>query len=190
MKKISNNSKIIYVIIFTCLSLLYFCSCEKKEPPVSPIPDELLQRVISELNLENDFAGVDYKSDSEAQKLSESKAKELYMGEDKNKQAVDLSRIEKYSIKLGSDISANETGIFRVYDKSSSVEYVEDIVKNRLLSVQQKFKDFMGEDDDAHRQLNTANSGEVRTYGEYIYYVIHPDKDKIFEKIENIFRDE
>ena len=185
MKKI-----IVYLMLLSCISFLYFCSCEKKEPPISPVPDEIMQKVISELELNNDFSGDTYRSDSESQKLSEERANELYAGQEKDKQIIELAKIEKYSIKLGSDNSANEIGIFRTYDKSSSVKYIEDMVKNRLLAVQQKFINYAPEQTDTHSQINTANSGEVRTYGQYIYYIIHPSKDRIFEKIENIFRDE
>lgn len=185
---------IIYITISICLSLLYFCSCEKKEPPITPVPDKIMQKVLSELELNNDFSGNIYisESDSENQKLSADKANELYAGTETDKKIIDLAKIEKYSIKLGTDSSANEIGIFRVYDKSSSVRYVEDIVRNRLLAVQQKFIDYMPDNDkiETQNQINTANSGEVRTYGEYIYYIIHPDKDKIFEKIETMFRSE
>ena len=187
MKKINFSVIIIYILIFNCL---YYFSCEKKEPLVTPVPDEIMQKVIADLELDKDFSGEIYKSGSENQKLSEEKAKELFSGEEKDKQIIDLEKIEKYSIRLGSDSSANEIGIFRTYNKSSSVKYIEDIVKNRLLAVQHKFKDYISEDPDSQSPITTANSGEVRTYGQYIYYIIHPDKDKIFEKIEDIFRSE
>ena len=32
------------------------------------------------------------------------------------------------------------------------------------------------------------NDAEVRSYGNYVYYVSHPKKDKIFEIIENALR--
>lgn len=187
-----NQFNLIAVLGLILIYILVCCSsCAKKEPENSPLPEKIMADVIKDLELGEDFTGIVYNSESEteAQTLSEEKAKELYSEKEnaKNNQPIDISKIEKYIITLGTDTSPNEIGIFRLYRDSASTEYVKNMAKNRILSIQHKFE---GSVSGVNSDIAVANSGEARSYGNYVYYVIHPEKDKIFEKIEDIFKGE
>jgi len=165
-----------FIIISALLSSVY--SCEKREPEVKPDPSEIMGKISAEFPEYN--KGANYESSIKSKKLSESKATELY-SQDKNK-PVDLSKIEKYSILLASENSAGEIGILKLYDKVNT-EYVKEMAQTRILKMQDYFKS------NPDTSLSViSNNAEIRSYGNYVYYVSHPQKDKIFEIIENSLR--
>ncbi|MCL1858116.1 MAG: DUF4358 domain-containing protein [Oscillospiraceae bacterium] len=125
--------------------------------------------------------GADYESCKKSKELSDSKATELYSN-DKNK-AVDMSKIEKYSIIQAGENSADEIGIFKLYDKVNS-EYVKEMAQTRIL----KMQDYAIKSSFDVNMSEIFNNAEIRSYGNYVYYVSHPQKDKIFEIIENSLR--
>ena len=166
------KNKILYFIII--LSLLAFCySCEKKEPAAQPDPNEIMQKITEKFS-ESD---VKYDSAEKSKKLSESDADDIYSGDKSN--PVDLSKIEKYSIIKSDENSANEIGIFKLYDKTNS-DYVKKMAQARISKMQGS--------DTSTAISDIFNDAEIRSYGNYVYYVSHPQKDKIFEIIEDTLR--
>ena len=168
------------VIIFSLLLPVY--SCAKKEPAANPNPNAIVRK-ISEQFPEYDKSA-DYDSGEKSKELSESKANELYSN-DKTK-PVDLSKIEKYFITLAkpSENSANEIGIFKLYDKVNA-DYVKEMAQTRISKMQEYCK---SQSDIDISIIEAFNNAEIRSYGNYVYYVSHPQKDKIFEIIENTLR--
>ena len=159
------------------LSLLAFVySCEKKEPKMQPAPFAIMQKIAEQFQEYNRDA--DYESNKKSKELLESKANEIY-SDDKNK-PVDLSKIEKYFIITADENSASEIGIFKLYDKVNT-EYVKEMAQTRILKMQ-------GQNNSDVELSKILNDAEVRSYGNYIYYVSHAQKDKIFEIIENCLR--
>jgi len=158
----------IYIIII--LSLLAFAySCEKKEPAVQPEPSEIMAKITEQFQVNK----ANYDSREKSKELSSAEAAELY-SEEKNK-PVDLSKIEKYSIIKSEENSEVEIGIFKLYDKVNA-EYVKDMAQNRILKLQES------------ANIKVYNDAEIRSYGNYVYYVSHPQKDRIFEIIEDTLR--
>ena len=171
---------ILFIIILALLSAVY--SCEKKEPAAKPDPGEIMKKIAEDFP-EYNSKDINYDSGEKSKELQESKATELY-SDDKNK-PVDLSKIEKYSIKLKSKLTdADEIGIFKLYDKVNA-EYVKDMAQTRISKIQENGSSNPDTDTDISEILNNA---EIRSYGNYVYYVSHPQKDKIFEIIENALR--
>ena len=167
-----------FIIILALLSSVY--SCEKKEPAVKLTPDEIMQKIAVEFPEYNKDA--DYDSSKKSSELSEKKATELY-SDDKNK-PVDMSKIEKYSITQFTEDSAGEIAIFKLYDKINA-EYVKEMAQTRIL----KMQDYGNSISDVNISMSEVfNNAEIRSYGEYVYYVSHPQKDRIFEIIESSLR--
>jgi len=162
------------------LSLLY--SCEKKEPAVKLAPGELVKKIAEQFPEYN--RGADYESGNKSKELPESKATELY-SDGKNNPA-DMSKIEKYVILVmqPGENPAEETGIFKLYDKVNA-DYVKQMAQARIL----KMQDYGNLISDTGIAA-ILNDAEIRSYGEYVYYVSHPQKDKIFEIIEKSLRGE
>ena len=166
------KNKIFYIMII--LSALAFCySCEKKEPAAQPEPSEIMSKITEK------FPGnqVKYDSGEKSGKLSESHANDMY-SEDKSK-PVDLSKIEKYSIIKSDGKSAAEIGIFKLYDKTNA-EYVKKMAQARITKMQGV--------DAGIEMSDIFNDAEIRSYGNYVYYVSHPQKDKVFKIIEDTLR--
>ena len=92
---------------------------------------------------------------------------------------MDLSKIEKYSIIKAGENSAAEIGIFKLYDKTNA-EYVKKMAQTRISKMQSSSSD--------EKLSGIFNDAEIRSYGNYVYYVSHSQKDKIFEIIENALR--
>ena len=169
---------LLFIIILALLSFVY--SCEKKEPAVKLNPDEIMQKIAAEFSEYDKTA--DYESGKKSKELSEKKATELYSN-DKNK-PIDMSKIEKYSIIRFSENSADEIAIFKLYDKINS-EYVKEMAQTRIL----KMQDYGNSVSDVNISMSEIfNNAEIRSYGEYVYYVSHAQKDKIFEIIESSLR--
>jgi len=170
MRKNKKISNIIYIIII--LSLLTFIySCEKKEPAAQPVPDEIMNKIAEY-----------FPEDIKIKNIPESELSELY-AENKNN-PVDLSKIEKYSVIKADENSAVEIGIFKLYDKTNS-EYVKNMAQTRIAKMRESYKNKAKFEIDLSKILNNA---EIRSYGNYVYYVSHRQKDKIFEIIENALR--
>ena len=86
---------------------------------------------------------------------------------------IDLTKIENYSIRQSKN---GETGIFKLYTETNA-EYVKNIAEKRVSKLQESAESL--------ENKNTANNAEVRSYGNYVYYVSHAEKDKIFKIIED-----
>jgi hypothetical protein len=171
------RKKILFaVIVLTAVMIMAaVCSCEKKEPEAQPDPGKIMQS-ISEQFPEFKSENIKYESGTETKKLSDAKAVELY-SDDKNK-PVDLSKIEKYCVapEAGKDKDTDtEIGIFKLYDRTNS-GYVKRMAQTRISKMQKNNAD------------EIKNNAEARSYGNYVYYVSHPQKDKIFEIIEDSLR--
>jgi len=167
-RPIKIKKKILFILII--LSVLTLCySCEKKEPEAQPDPAKIMAKIAAEFP-ECGEKNIKYESGNKAKELSDQTAAEKY-SEDKNK-PVDLSKIEKYSVVSEPDA---EIGIFKLYDKVNA-SYVKDMANTRISKMQNS----------NISEIN--NNAEVRSYGNYVYYVSHEQKDKIFEIIENMLR--
>ena len=174
------NKTAIYVVCFMIMLCLVppVYSCEKREPAVKPNPSEIMNKIAEQFpeydktSEKNKNLKV-YESGQKTRELSEETANEIYSG-DKNK-PVDLSKIEKYSIIQTGENSDGEIGIFKLYDKVNT-DYVKEMAQTRIT----KMRDENASD--------ITNNAEIRSYGNYVYYVSHPQKDKIFEIIEDTLR--
>jgi len=175
MKTQATKNPNVYAVVLCCAIILFLMfsvySCAKKEPVSKPSPDEIMEKIAEQ------FPEV-----SHDDKLPETKINELY-AKDKNK-PVDLSKIEKYSIMLmqSGENSPEEIGIFKLYDKVNA-DYIKEIAQARIT----KMQDYNNKNNNA-KTSEIINKAEKRSYGEYVYYVSHPLKDKIFEIIENALR--
>ena len=98
---------------------------------------------------------------------------ELYT--DEKNDPIDFSKIEKYLILKSKENPVAEVGIFKLYDKINA-DYVKKIAQARILKMQGIYFSHI------------SNDAEIRSYGNYVYYVSHSQKDKIFEIIENALR--
>lgn len=179
--KISN---IIYIIFI--LSLMTFAySCEKKEPAVQPEPGEIMKKISEKFpdNPELKKESITYDTREKSKEMSEKTATALY-SDDKNK-PVDLSKIEKYSIIKADTNSAAEIGIFKLYDKTNA-GYIKEMVQTRIAKMQNS--DSESKNTDMTDIIEIFNNAEIRSYGNYVYYVSHPQKDKVFEIIEDTLR--
>ena len=161
-----SNIIIIYAII---LIALFFtasvCSCGKKEPPAQPEPGAIMKKISERLQAQFPAGAPVYENASIDP--------EIYSN-DKNKPA-DLSKIEKYSIIKAGGNPDIEIAVFKLYDKVNA-EYVKEMARTRILNIQ------------ADCVSEISNGSEVRSYGNYVYYVSHPQKDKVFEIIEDMLR--
>ena len=175
----TNTKHLIYIIIVIIISpvLIFACSCGKKEPEAQPAPSDIIKKINEK------FPG-----NTETTQLTQSEMNELYSENSKKaknsggKKAkdIDLSKIEKYSI-AASKINATEIAVFKLYDKTNA-EYVKQMAAARILSLQ---KSGISQPPEISRVFNDA---EVRSYGNYVYYAAHPQKDKIFEIIEDMLK--
>ena len=159
-----------FIVIFILSILTMIYSCEKKEPAKQPTPDEIMQK-ISEY----------FPDEIKLTKLYESDITELYSKNKSN--PPDLSKIEKYSLIAASSNSAVEIGIFKLYDKINA-NYVKQMAQTRISKLQSD-SFYNNKNINLKKILNNA---EIRSYGNYVYYVSHSKKDKIFEIIENTLR--
>ena len=182
-KKINilNLSNIVYIIIIVCLSA-FINSCEKREPVSQPEPAGIMKKIGEKFpeNKELKEENITYESGKKSKELSEKAAANLYSDDKYN--PVDLSKIEKYSIIKNDGNSAVEIGIFKLYDKTNS-EYVKKMAQTRISKLQSLNSKIKNTD-----MAKITNDAEIRSYGNYVYYVSHPQKDKIFKIIEDALR--
>jgi hypothetical protein len=136
--------------------IVFNYSCAKKEPAQSPDSDILVGKISAQ------FSDFNINIESE-------KAKDLFGGDNNT----DFSKVENFSVRQS---EYGETGVFKLYSEVS-VDYIKDTAQKRILNLQEN----SGNLDD----LVTANDGEVRSYGNYVYYVSHSEKDRIFKIIED-----
>ena len=146
--------------IIICINIIIMIgliySCAKKEPANSPPSDVLTGKITEQFG--------DLNRD-----VNDEKAKELFDGEND----VDFSKIENFSVKQS---EYGEAGVFKLYSEAN-VGYIKDIAAERILNLQK--------DSGNSENLSIANNAEVRSYGNYVYYVSHAEKDKIFKIIED-----
>jgi len=158
-KNIIMQTKTKIIIFVLYITLAPLCFCSCGKKEPAAQPDPA--DIIKKIS--DKFAPGESLYDSETKKLTEQKAAELY-SEDKNK-PVDLSKIEKYAIIINNNNS--EIGIFKLYGQKNA-EYVKSMARTRSLKI--------------------SCDAEVRSYGNYAYYVAHPQKDGIFKIIEDMLR--
>ncbi|MCL2096018.1 MAG: DUF4358 domain-containing protein [Oscillospiraceae bacterium] len=151
-------SVIIFILLFSLFIYLY--SCEKKEPENQPDPKDIARKIIDDISI----GDIDIVTEIDP---------ELYT-ENKN-EPIDVSKIEKYALLKSEDLRT-EISIFKLYDKTNS-EYIKKICRTRIENIRKI------------REPNSENNNaEVRSYGNYVYYVSHSQKDKVFEVIENMLK--
>ena len=134
-------------------------SCAKREPAQSPA-SEVLAGKISEQFREFNAS------------LEKDKAEELFDEDNRT----DFSKVENFFVRQSKQ---GEVGVFKLYS-DSNVAYVKELASNRVLKLQ-------GEADNLEKQ-RVANNAEVRSYGNYVYYVAHGRKDEIFKIIEDTLK--
>lgn len=195
MKK---TKKIIFLLIINIFIIIFTVSvysCEKREPEGQPVPHSVMKKVLGHFDRKDDINSecVIYISGQKDKELSEKKAQEIYSKlpekNEKNGKSqgdlIDLSKIEKYSIRQSKKNPAVEIGIFKLYDKINA-NYVREMSSNRIIKLQENIQNIQSVQNDA---IKTANNAEVRIYGNYVYYVSHAYKDEIFQIIENALRE-
>ena len=159
------------LFILTALAIMItMCSCEKREPEVQPDPGEIMREIAVQYP---ECKNTVYESGNIIKELTYAKAARIYSG-GKNKPA-DMSKIEKYSVAADPD---TEVGIFKLYDRGSA-DYVKRMAQTRISKMRTG---------GINLAAIIANNAEARSYGNYVYYVSHPEKDKIFEIIEDMLR--
>ena len=146
----------IIALLFVVSAAIGLYSCAKREPECTPNSDALTNKIASRFN---ELSIV----------VEEDKARKLF--DDKND--VDFSKIENFSIRQSTN---GEVGVFKLYTHAN-VDYVKNIVQKRVSKLQENAKDELS-------ILRVANNAEVRSYGNYVYYVSHAEKDRIFKIIE------
>ena len=148
--------KKILIFIYIIIMIVFNYSCQKKEPAQSPESNILTGKISAQFT--------DFNVD-----VGDEKVKELFGGEND----IDFSKVENFSVKQSEQ---GETGVFKLYS-DAGVDYIKDIAQKRILNLQ--------ENSSSLENLATANDGEARSYGNYVYYVSHSEKDKIFKIIED-----
>ena len=148
--------KKILLFIYIIIMIVFNYSCQKKEPTQSPDSDILTGKISAQFN--------DFNINIESGKV-----KELFGGESET----DFSKVENFSVKQS---EYGEAGVFKLYTQVS-VDYIKDIAQKRILNLQENAGNL--------ENLVTANDAEVRSYGNYVYYVSHSEKDRIFKIIED-----
>lgn len=177
-------------IIFICTPFVY--SCEKREPEAQPIPNDIMKRILDDISKssevyeasesEKDAINADcieYISGQKDKELSEKSLNILYS--DEKQTDIDISKIEKYSVRQSIDNPSAEIGIFKLYDEVNA-QYIKEMAINRIKKMREDYKDNID-------FFETVNNAEARSYGNYVYYVSHSEKDKIFRIIENMLRE-
>ncbi|MCL2771848.1 MAG: DUF4358 domain-containing protein [Oscillospiraceae bacterium] len=198
MRNIKPKKIINFLINITVIIIFISClySCEKKEPAVEANPDDIMKKILADFSdSEHDAVKssdcIVYKSGIKAKELSEKTAKELYSESNKKNDdsVIDLSKIEKYSVRQSKENPAVEIGIFKLYDRVNA-DYIKDFMSKRISKKQEMQKENVKNMNSRNNInfLETANNAEVRSYGNYVYYVSHPQKDRIFKIIENSLR--
>ena len=183
---------IIFIIFMSCV-----CSCEKREPEAQPLPNDMMKKILDDLaeSYDSDSINsdcVEYISEQKDKNLSEKDLNDIY-SDGENQTPVDMSKIEKYSIRQSKskENPPAEIGIFKLYDEVNA-QYVKDMANNRIKKIIDADKSNNNNNLNLNININsleTANNAEARSYGNYVYYVSHPEKDRIFRIIENMLRD-
>jgi len=145
------------IIIVAVIIAMILCSCAKREPAQSPASEDLINKISEQFKDLNTS-------------LDEKKAQELL--DEKND--IDFSKIENFSIKQSK--KHGEVGVFKLYT-AVNANYIKDVAQKRILKLQADARDL--------KDLSIANNAEVRSYGNYVYYVSHDEKDNIFRIIES-----
>jgi len=144
------------IIIFVIIIMMLLFSCSKKEPAQSPDSEALANKISEQFN-------------DLIINVEEEKARKLF--DEQND--TDFSKIENFSVRQSEH---GEAGVFKLYS-DVNVDYVKEMAMERILKLQ--------EEADNLENQNIANNAEVRSYGNYVYYVSHDEKDKIFRIIED-----
>ena len=147
-------------VFISIIIMIVFCgSCAKKEPARSPDSDVLANKISEKFN-------------DLSVSLGEDEARKLF--DEKND--IDFSKIENFSVRQSEN---GETGVFKLYS-DANVDYVKQMAAGRVLKLQAEAGSFENQ--------NRANNAEVRSYGNYVYYVSHSQKDRIFKVIEDVLK--
>ena len=147
------------IVIMMIVTIGLLCiSCEKKELAQSP-PSSILAEKISA-----QFTELNINADNDA-------VKRIFGDKDKNN--MDFSKIENFSVRQSQN---SEIGIFKLYSQENA-GYIKELAQKRVLNLQTNAYNL--------QKLYIANNGEVRSYGRYVYYAVHPEKDGIFKIIED-----
>ena len=165
------------------LTLTLFCSCEKREPAAQPVPNDVMTKILQDLSADDYTEYIEYTeyiSGRKDKELSDKIVQIIYSDDEKN--SVDMSKIAEYSIRQSKENPSVEIGIFKLYDKVNA-EYVKNMSNNRIAKLREDNQNDI-------YFLETANNAEVRSYGNYVYYVSHSEKDRIFRIIENMLRED
>jgi len=144
------------IIVVAVMLVIVLCSCAKREPAKSPASEELANKISEQ------FKDLNIN-------IEEKKAEELF--DDKNN--MDFSKIENFAVRQSKH---GEIGVFRLYTDVNA-DYIKEAAHKRILKLQAEACGL--------ENLNIANNAEVRSYGNYVYYVSHNEKDKIFKIIED-----
>ena len=150
--------KISIIILSVLILLLIVYSCAKREPAQSPASDTLMEKI------NDQFSELNINVERDA------------IGAENT---TDWTKVEDFSIKKYKYGEYSEVGIFKLYS-GVNAEYIKEILQKRILSLQENAESL-----DA---LHIANNGEARSYGNYVYYVLHAEKDRIFKIIEDALR--
>jgi len=147
------------IIIFIIIIIVAsLFSCAKREPARSPASDDLINKIGEQFNLNI--------------RIEEKEAEKLF--DEKND--MDFSKIENFAVRQS---ECGEVGIFKLYT-AVNADYIKEAAQDRILKLQADARNL--------ESLSVANNAEVRSYGNYVYYVAHDYKDKIFKLIENELR--
>jgi len=145
-----------FIVFINIIIMILLYSCAKKEPAQSPDSDILTNKI--------SIAFSDLNIN-----LAEEKARDLFDGGNNT----DFSKIENFSVIQSEQ---GEAGIFKLYSESNA-DYIKNIAAERILKLQ--------EEAGGSAHLNIANNAEARSYGNYVYYASHAEKDRIFKIIED-----
>lgn len=149
----------IIIFINIIAALLFIYSCAKKEPAQTPASHVLTDKISRR------YGDLNIKVGNE-------QAKDLFGV----KNDIDWTKVENLSVRQSEQ---GEVGIFKLYSQANA-GYIKQMAGERILNLQ--------EHADNLYELRLINDGEARSYGNYVYYVIHTEKDGIFKIIEDSLR--
>jgi hypothetical protein len=101
----------------------------------------------------------------------------LYLGS--GSEDIDLDKFESYCVVSVPAGSATEIGVLKVKN-ISDIDYIVSLVKMHFTRIAGNFSSYIEE------EAEIARNAEVRTAGNFIYYVAAIEKDNIFSTMETI----
>ena len=171
-RRVCASCAYIFILIIYSFTSAYFLYSCKKEPAKPVSPGEIMRQIsesgIISLRLEI-FPLKDKK------KLGQEDFLSLYGEKDFDVSSLSESAVGRYE----TEDMIGEAGIFKLLDKTE-VEKYRGIFTQYIADMQ---KYYVGAGETA--KAASANDGEVRDYGNYVYYAVCEKKDKVFEIIES-----